>query len=212
MPKQPFDKNYWIQRLTPYRNLVLFAVTMLAANAIWKLLIHGDDYGREGVFFLQWNITAFFDVLANHTSACVLAVLNTIRPNDFFLAGDNAVVNPHLHTTLIVWSCTPVKQSFIFLCIFLTTAPWYLSLRKGQPTREQKRIYLIKPFYLMGSLALIYSINILRISAIILLTVDHPAWFHCLHTYVFKYLFYGILFLIWLLWAEHIATPKTPKQ
>ena len=32
----------------------------------------------------------------------------------------------------------------------------------------------------------------------------HPTWFEILHTYVFKYLFYIMLFALWLLFTEKI--------
>jgi hypothetical protein len=32
----------------------------------------------------------------------------------------------------------------------------------------------------------------------------HPEWFDLLHEYIFKYLFYGMLFLLWVWWTEKI--------
>jgi hypothetical protein len=33
----------------------------------------------------------------------------------------------------------------------------------------------------------------------------HPDWFELLHDYIFKYIFYGMLFLLWLWWSNHAA-------
>ena len=33
----------------------------------------------------------------------------------------------------------------------------------------------------------------------------HPEWFEFLHEYLFKYLFYGMLFCLWLWWTHRIA-------
>ena len=35
-----------------------------------------------------------------------------------------------------------------------------------------------------------------------LLTHHHPEWFEVLHTYIFKYLFYGFFFLLWLIYDK----------
>ena len=32
----------------------------------------------------------------------------------------------------------------------------------------------------------------------------HPEWFHMLHDYLFKYLFYAILFGMWVIFVEKI--------
>ncbi len=50
----------------------------------------------------------------------------------------------------------------------------------------------------------IYLFNIARIAAIAMLIEAHPTWFEILHTYVFKYLFYIMLFALWLLFTEKI--------
>ena len=43
-----------------------------------------------------------------------------------------------------------------------------------------------------------------RIAAIALLIEHHPTWFHTLHDYLFKYLFYAMLFGLWVLFVEKI--------
>ena len=32
---------------------------------------------------------------------------------------------------------------------------------------------------------------------------DHPASFELIHTYFFKYIFYLIIFLMWVVWEEY---------
>lgn len=100
-------------------------------------------------------------------------------------------------TTRIVWACTPIKQSFIWFCILLATAG----------DRKSKAWFI--PF---GWIC-IFIINILRISAITFFIEFHPEWFNILHTYIFKYLFYGLMFLMWVWYVEKIrrfeSAPRT---
>ena len=58
-------------------------------------------------------------------------------------------------------------------------------------------------FVLVGWLAC-YAFNILRIFLIALAIEHHPEWFEFLHDFLFKYLFYGMLFGLWVIFVEKI--------
>jgi exosortase/archaeosortase family protein len=62
-----------------------------------------------------------------------------------------------------------------------------------------------KFWYITGGLLVVYTVNILRISAITALVGAYPNQFELLHEYIFKYLFYIILFAMWVLWDEKIV-------
>jgi len=40
---------------------------------------------------------------------------------------------------------------------------------------------------------------------------NHREWFDFLHEHLFKYLFYGILFLLWMWWEEKFASLSRKK-
>lgn len=176
--------------LRPYRDVIIFMVTLLVANQVWKWMIHGDEAGVGDVTWFGLVVTPLFDAVARNTTDAVYALCSLVS-DGVYRAGETLLRFADGHGTRIVWSCTPLKQDFIWMCLIATTiAPW------------RHKLWYIP----LGWLA-IYGINILRIAAITLLIEHHPEWFELLHGYVFKYLFYGLMFLGWVLFVEKIR-PK----
>lgn len=173
-------------------------ITLLISNYAWKYSMWGEEEGAGAVTWLGLvDCTPVFDAYAQHITDAVYAICSLFRDT---LSRTDAITL-HWATgsgTRIVWCCTPLKQSFIWLCLMLTT-PWML--------KEQKsiaRYLLVRMAWILLGLAVIYAFNILRISAITLFIEHHPEWFELLHTYIFKYLFYGMMFLMWVLYVEKI--------
>jgi exosortase/archaeosortase family protein len=104
----------------------------------------------------------------------------------------NEITLQNHFTVLVVWGCTAIKQSFIFLCIMLIT-----------PGPEKHKFW-----YIPLGLILIYFINVFRIFAITLICKDYPQYFYFLHYYLFKYIFYVLIFFIWIFWEEKINMKK----
>ncbi len=89
----------------------------------------------------------------------------------------------------IIWGCTGVKQLYILLLVILfSRGIWW------------KRFI----YFLMGGLVLLLF-NVMRISIITLLIKSYPESFEILHDVLFKYLFYGLIFLLWILWQEKFS-------
>ncbi len=89
----------------------------------------------------------------------------------------------------IIWGCTGVKQLYILLLVILfSRGIWW------------KRFV----YFLMGSLVLLLF-NVMRISIITLFIKSNPESFEILHDVLFKYLFYGLIFLLWILWEEKLS-------
>lgn len=204
------------QHLMPYYDVIIFIVTLFLANSVWKLTIHGDEEGVGMVTWLGLNITPFFDYLAEQTANAVFWLVSLVRDTIYqvdaitlrFLSGSGS---------RIVWSCTPLKQSFIWLCLMLTTpaVAWAnndnndndirtVGNRNDTVRKSKVRARWHKLWYIPLGWLLIYFFNILRISAILLFIEFHPDWFDILHTYIFKYLFYGMMFLLWIIYVEKI--------
>ncbi|MBQ7697731.1 MAG: hypothetical protein IJT35_04030 [Paludibacteraceae bacterium] len=180
--------------LTPYRGFIVFAVTLVAANTVWKLSVHGDEAGVGDVMLWGMTVTPFFEALARHTATAVHRLLCLTREGITLV--DNVIRFPEGHGNHIVWGCTPVKQSFIWLCLMLTASGawkhklWYIPLGWG----------------------IIYGFNILRIYWISLMMQPHPELFHLFHNYLFKYLFYFVIFLMWVLWEQVIGGASESRR
>lgn len=182
-------------QIRPYADVLIFMVTLLAANYLWKFTVVGDEDG-DVVTWFGLDITAPFEFMACHIASVVYWMVSLFR--------DTAVMTD-AHTihfasgagTRIIWGCTAIKQSFIWLCLILTVR----SVKNGKLTHSLgwQKLWFI-PF---GWLCC-YAFNILRIFLIAIFIEHHPDWFHLLHDYIFKYMFYAMLFGLWVWFVEGI--------
>ena len=186
------------QRFEPYADIIIFVVTLLVANYAWKWTFTGDEYGDQ-VTWLGYDVTAPFEFMACHVASAVYGLVSLFR---------DTVYMPNEHTirfasgagTTIVWGCSGLKQSFIWLCLILTV--------RSLPGCA-KQNWLNKLWFIPLGWVCCYAFNILRIFLIALLIEFHPTWFHFLHDFVFKYLFYAMLFGLWVWFVEKIRSSSS---
>lgn len=182
------------QQFEPYADVIIFMITLLVANYFWKFTMMGDENG-ESVTWFGLDITAPFEFLACHIASLVYWIVSLFRDTAY-------MTDPHtVHFaggtgTTIIWGCTGLKQSFIWLCLMLTV--------RATDKTLVGRTWLHKLWYIPVGWLCCYVFNILRIALIALFIEHHPEWFHMLHDYLFKYLFYAMLFGLWVLFVEKI--------
>ncbi len=182
--------------LAPYKDVILFMVTLFAANYFWKLTIDAEEWGGPVLFF-GWDISYPFDVMSEHIASSVCYLISLFR--DTIAMRDEVTMQFTSGTSLkIVWGCTAIKQAFIWLVIML--------FARGS--------WLRKLWFIPLGWAACYLFNMLRIFLIALVVENHVEYFELFHTYIFKYLFYGMLFLLWVWWVEKIGKipADTPKE
>jgi exosortase/archaeosortase family protein len=180
----------YLEPLKPYYDIILFVVALLAANFFWKFTVLGDE-GTSQVTWFGIDITAPFDWMATHIAHAVFWLIQLTNDTVTFFEPNTI----HFATgtgTRIVWSCTGLKQAFIWIIIMLAA--------RGS--------WKHKLWFIPLGLACAYLFNILRITLIAMAIEHHPEWFDMLHDYIFKYLFYGMLFLLWLWWTNTLRTLK----
>ena len=172
--------------LAPYRDVLVFVVTLFAADAVWKLMVSGDESANT-IAVCGVDLSRQFFVLESHITDCVEWIVSLWR-DDLVRTNENTLLWETGGGSRIVWSCTPVKQSFIWLCLMLTTAGgwWH------------------KMWYIPVGWLLMYGFNILRIVCATMVVAEHPEYFVLAHEYILKYLFYGFMFLMWVLFVEKI--------
>ncbi len=68
-----------------------------------------------------------------------------------------------------------------------------------------------KAWYIPIGLVIIEWTNVVRVCGILLALTQWPNSFHITHDYVFKVLFYFVIFLMWVLWVEVFVHPKRKK-
>jgi exosortase/archaeosortase family protein len=126
-------------------------------------------------------------MMACHIASAVYWLLSLVR-DTVHLIGAHTIRFDSGSGTTIIWGCSGLKQSFIWLMLMLT-------VRGG---------WKQKTWYIPLGWVFCYAFNILRVFLIALLIEFHPEWFHPLHDYVFKYLFYGGMFVLWVIFVEKI--------
>ena len=174
----------YLEALRPYADIILFVVALLAANFFWKFTVLGDEGGEQVIWF-GVDITRPFDILAAHIAKAVYWLVHLTR-DTIYLLSDNILWFTSGTSIKIVWSCTALKQSFIWLIIMLAA--------RGK--------WLRKLWFIPLGWGCIYAFNILRIAWIAMIVEHHPQLFELLHTHIFKYLFYLMLFGMWIWWTK----------
>lgn len=188
MPKHAFDRQTVCQLWRTYGHLIVFVVTLLVADFFWKLTVKGDEAAMGQVIWLGVDMTDIFNKMADNIVRSVYRLLSTFKPE--LHIHNNILVFDNGNSTSVVWSCTPLKQIFVFVSVMLSAAPVF----------SKKALH--KLWYVPLCAILLYAFNMLRIAAITLVVENHPELFTIMHTYIFKYVFYGFLFCLWLLWVK----------
>ena len=206
------------ERLRPYKDVIIFMVTLLVANYAWKWTMVGDENG-DSVTWLGLDITAPFEFMACHIASVVYWLVSLFRDNAYMSDAHTIRFVGGTGTT-VIWGCTALKQSFIWLCLILTVQPTQITNHYGSADRQKSqmcnRLWLHKLWFIPLGWVCCYVFNILRIFLIALLIEHHPEWFHPLHDYLFKYLFYAMLFGLWVWFVEGIrgvdASPSSEQS
>lgn len=177
-------------RLRSSIDILLFAVCLFGANIVWKWAIDGDETDRFVTLF-GMDVSPFFNECARLLAERCAWWIGIVRPTLTYFPPDMFVFDSGF-TSTVAWGCTAIKQSFIWLIIMLFT--------RGKQWR--------KLWFIPMGWAVTHCFNVMRISLINIFCEFHPMYFDFWHTYVFKYLFYLVLFLMWVWWVESIGKTK----
>lgn len=175
----------WFLKGGPYRDILIFVLTLFIANALWKWLMRGEDGNSDTIKFLIWDLTSLFNYVAETTAHWAGAILSVFT-DTIHLEDNNLLRCDSGFSMRINWSCTGIKQAFIFMMIIF--------MANGQ---KRHKLWFIPIAWLF-----FYGFNVIRIASIALLCQNHPDMFHIWHDIVFKYLYYGIMFVLWVVWTE----------
>jgi len=173
----------WNKKLEPFKGIIYFVIILFASNYFWKFAVSGDESDVLVTFF-GIDISAPFNFMVQHLSYAISEVL-------FFFGSDvmqrnNILIFENRNAVRIIWGCTAIKQAYIFFCIIaFTRGSWKNKL-----------------WYIPLGLLVVHLFNLFRMTIIVAMTKNYPEWFHFLHDFLFKYTFYGVIFLMWLLWDE----------
>ena len=184
-----------IEPLQPYADVIIFMVTLSVVNYAWKYTVLGDENGDQVTWF-GWDITAPFEFMSCHITRVVYWLIALFR-DTVYMVGDHKIRFGNGVGTTIIWGCSGLKQSFIWMWLILTVRR--VSKKTPALVLLSKKLWFIP----LGWICC-YAFNILRIFLITLMIEHHPDWFPMLHDYIFKYAFYAMLFGLWVIFVEKI--------
>ena len=184
-------------------------VTLLAANYFWKWTMTGDEDG-EIVTWLGMDVTAPFEFMSVHVARVVYELVALFR-DTVYLYGEHTIRFESGSGSSIIWGCTGLKQAFIWFWLIATVRPWIVrfspfTFHLSSFIFHFSSFTLAKLWYIPLGWICCYAFNILRIFIITLCVEHHPEWFPILHDYIFKYLFYGMMFGLWVIFVEKIRS------
>jgi exosortase/archaeosortase family protein len=182
--------------LTPYKGILLFLFLLFFFHFSWKLTISGDR-DDEFMYFLGKDVTPewFHTTCLWLTSAAAWFVRLFPGGQDLIIDGIRMAfpVNEGWHIR-IIWGCTGIKQMSIFCGIML--------FYKCFPFLKYQ---WNKLWYVPLGCIILTIYNVVRIGLTVLLTKGYPERFDSLHDGIFRYIYYGIVFILWVIWEERFA-------
>lgn len=179
--------------ITPLISTIYFIVVLLVVHFVWKagFTEEVDLSGNNVLTFFGIEATAFFAPMTKWLLGAVYSLLTTFTSIAVEIKQSSIYLVSQAKAIEIVWSCTGLKQMIFFLLLILCYPKhsWH------------------KAWFIPAGLLIVFAINVLRITTIVYLCDADITRFDTLHE-LSKYLFYGIMFLMWILWDCCIAPDK----
>lgn len=178
----------WSENIaSSYKDILLFLLILFVVNILWKLSVTENVITHNVELFRCVNITPIFDFFVKYNVKIITFFL-TFFGYDFYVNPEAKIIFSSGVFVQVVWGCSAVKQSFIFLCIMLV----------------QKGSWKHKLWYLPISIIILLIFNSLRLVCLTLIEEANPSLFYFSHT-IMKYIFYLIIFILWWIWMTFYA-------
>ncbi|WP_029905020.1 archaeosortase/exosortase family protein [Prevotella sp. 10(H)] len=208
------------EKLGPFRDIIWFLCLFLIFEFIWKVCVHQGENERI-LLVLGKDLTAYTEGMNRWTADIVYWVVHDLFGyKNFQIVNGTTLFFENSIPVDIIWSCTGLKQLFMFSFIL---AFYYGPVKK-------------KLWYLPLSLFILLLINILRLAIIFIIIKDpfpewfisvnewynnctwentkecyykfYKDWFNIFHRDIFVWIYYdGVIFVLWLIWEEKIRKP-----
>jgi len=177
-------RDIWNRIPEAYKGIVLFVIALFGSNFLWKLLISGDQEATDIVTFCgteaSWMFidAQYWFAAQTHKLLEMFGVYTQLEMERVGFSNGNGCN--------IVPGCTAIKQFYMMTVILLCS--------RGD--------YRHKIWYWVVSIVILVGYNILRLTLLTYIVRDHIEWFDFMHERVMKYIFYGVMFMLWVLWDE----------
>lgn len=166
--------------LLPFKDVLLFLLLLFSFHFVylgWSVGLHFFPVGEA----VQW----LFAEVAEMLLAQSIFILQTLGV-EFVLQGATLYTNQMQSFVSVLPECTTLKQWMHWLVIMLSfPGPWRHKL-----------------WYIPAGIVVIHLTNLFRVVGLLFIQIPFPGQFHFFHDYVFKTLFYAVIFLMWVVWVE----------
>jgi len=176
--------------LLPVKDVLIFFFLLFSFHFVYL----GWSVGLS-FFPVEAFIDRMFQAVANSLLAQSLWVLGLLGV-ETTLQGATLFANQGQSFVTVAPECTTLKQWLHWVVI--------MGFFPG-PVKH-------KLWYIPAGILVIHLTNLLRINGLLLLQEPFPGSFHFFHDYVFKPLFYAVIFGMWLFWNEKIRKTQPPIQ
>ena len=156
--------------------LLVFSVV----GYIWKL----SGYRLFGVQVL----TPAYDVLIKAVLVSSGVILNHIMQLDVVIQYETNRIYLSQDSFVYIYNgCSGLKEMAMFIFIMLLfPGPWKANL-----------------WFIPLSLLIIFAIVILRVVFLVIIFHFHPSSYYLFHDFLLNYVFFGIFFILWLVWVKY---------
>jgi len=186
--------NVWNKVPDAYKGVVLFVICLLCSDLLWELTIEGDESDFGAVSFCGKDISWMFYSAKLWFAEKTHIGLSAIGVYSQLIIDNIEYSNGH--GCRIIAGCTGVKQFYMMTVILLFS--------RGRMTH--------KSWYWFASMIVLLSYNVVRLMILTYIVRDHQELFELMHVHVMKYIFYGLMFLLWLLWDEWLRKVLTKRE
>ena len=174
-----------LKKYSYLKGVAYFVIILLASHYLWKFsFIEGKDLrGLPQIFLWRtYDLSFIFNNAVEFLSSQVYWLIHDVFNIDVLMLKNSVYLKEISSLVKIVWSCSGLKQIFVFFCIIA----FY-------PGTEKHKLWFIP----LGIL-LIWVLNVIRISSLIGLFESFPNHFdlfHILNLHIFHKNFYYYVYL-----------------
>ncbi|MFC1731193.1 archaeosortase/exosortase family protein [candidate division KSB1 bacterium] len=181
-------------KLFALKDVIIFCIITLGFHFLFRYLAYQLHYELFGVRVIPIGVFDFFRDQVYYGTTFILRDLLGIS----FQVNDHTIYFNNNTFIGVNHGCSGVKlflQWIVLMVIY--PGPW------------KKKLWFIP----LGMI-LIYLTNLFRMTglSIILLKFQNQTWFNFSHDYIFRPLFYVVIFSLWVIWVEYIYRKKKKRK
>ncbi len=176
-----------LHSLTEIGYFILITITIHFA---WRLWEHQYDYAP-----FSHEMNRMEDRLVSIGFNQSVWVLGKISPYNFSIK-DRTIIFDSRGSLRVFSGCSGLKQFAQFALLMLL----YPGPRKK------------KAWYIPAGILLMHVVNLIRLTGLSMVIVKYPPLWDFFHDFLFKILFYAVIFAMWVLWVEVISVQRKSVQ